>query len=95
MFNDRDKEILASRGITEKELLEQVKRFETGFPYLRIADSARVGAGIVSLDNAGEEAGCRPLENANLKDGGQDIEIRTGIGCGIPYVQSPVCLCRR
>ncbi len=70
MFNDRDKEILASRGITEKELLEQVKRFETGFPYLRIADSARVGAGIVSLDNAGEEAAVDRWKRY-LKDGGQ------------------------
>ncbi len=55
MLNARDKEILASRGITEEQLLEQVKRFETGFPFLKIADSARVGAGIVALDAAQED----------------------------------------
>lgn len=55
MLNARDKEILSSRGITEEQLLEQVKRFETGFPYLKIADSARVGAGIVALDPQQED----------------------------------------
>jgi len=55
MLNDRDKEILAKRGITEEQLLEQIERFETGFPYLKIADSARVGAGIVFLDKNQED----------------------------------------
>lgn len=55
MLNASDKDILASRGITEEQLLEQVKRFETGFPFLKIADSARVGAGIVALDTEQED----------------------------------------
>ncbi|MCM1450569.1 MAG: DUF4301 family protein [Clostridiales bacterium] len=56
MIDQRDKEILSKRGITEEQLLEQVNRFKTGFPYLKIADSARVGAGIVALDHDAEEA---------------------------------------
>lgn len=55
MIDERDKEILSKRGITEEQLLEQVNRFKTGFPYLKIADSARVGAGIVALDHQAEE----------------------------------------
>lgn len=69
MLNDRDKETLASRGITEQELLAQVKRFETGFPYLRISDSARVGAGITVLDQAEEETAIARWKRY-LNDGG-------------------------
>ncbi len=69
MLNERDKKIINSRGITEQELLAQVKRFETGFPYLRIADSARAGAGIVLLDRAGEDAAIERWKRY-LRDGG-------------------------
>ncbi|MDE7473471.1 MAG: DUF4301 family protein [Muribaculaceae bacterium] len=55
MLNTHDQQTLQARGITEEQLMEQVKRFETGFPYLRIADSARVGAGILSLGAAEED----------------------------------------
>ncbi|MDE6832073.1 MAG: DUF4301 family protein, partial [Muribaculaceae bacterium] len=49
MLTPHDKEVLARRGVTESQLLEQIDRFKTGFPYLRIADSARVGDGITAL----------------------------------------------
>ena len=55
MLQACDEAILNERGITRQQLMEQVKRFETGFPYLRIADSGRVGAGIMALDQAAEE----------------------------------------
>lgn len=42
--------LLQQRGITPDILQAQLDRFATGFPYLQIIDSARVGAGIHALD---------------------------------------------
>lgn len=49
MLRPEDKELIASKGISEAEVEAQLNRFVTGFPYLKIQDSARVGAGIFSL----------------------------------------------
>ncbi|WP_434968090.1 DUF4301 family protein, partial [Muribaculum intestinale] len=43
----QDKTTLEEKGIAPELLESQLKRFETGFPYLRIVDSARVGNGIL------------------------------------------------
>lgn len=51
-----DREILKSRGITEEMLQQQVNRFVTGFPYLKIYAPATPGKGITVLDQAGEDA---------------------------------------
>lgn len=69
MLNQQDQQTLASRGISETQLLEQIKRFETGFPYLRIADSARVGAGIVALESYQEDEAIARWDKY-LADGG-------------------------
>lgn len=45
-----DKSLLTEKGISEKDLRTQFQRYKTGFPYLKIADSARIGDGIVALD---------------------------------------------
>ena len=50
-----DLKTLEQKGISPEAFNAQIKRFETGFPYLRILDSARVGCGIISLDDAGRE----------------------------------------
>lgn len=69
MLTQHDKETLASRGITEAQLLEQVKRFETGFPFLKIADSARAGSGI-SVLSAEQEDEAVARWKRYLADGG-------------------------
>ena len=56
MFRPEDIELLKSKGITESEVEAQLKRFVTGFPYLKISDAARVGAGIFRLDESEIEA---------------------------------------
>jgi len=38
-----DLKTLEQKGISPETFNAQIKRFETGFPYLRILDSARVG----------------------------------------------------
>lgn len=49
MLTNEDKNFLNARGISEEVVLNQVERFKTGFPYLKIYDSARPGEGITIL----------------------------------------------
>lgn len=65
-----DQKTLEQRGITPEQFEAQIRRFETGFPYLRILDSARVGNGIVSLDEEGRAKAVNRWD-AFLADGGQ------------------------
>ena len=60
MLNDKDKQLIASKGITEPVIEAQLKRFETGFPWLRIEAAATVGHGITRLD-AKQQAQCVKL----------------------------------
>lgn len=48
MMTTQDKEQLKQRGISEEQVAEQLKRFEVGFPYLRLKSPASVGQGILS-----------------------------------------------
>lgn len=45
-----DIKTLEERGITQSTLESQINRFKTGFPFLRILDSARIDNGITSLN---------------------------------------------
>ncbi|MCM1077856.1 MAG: DUF4301 family protein [Bacteroides sp.] len=51
MLRPEDLELLKNKGISEAEVESQLQRFVTGFPYLKIEDAARVGAGIFRLDD--------------------------------------------
>lgn len=55
MFTDKDLNQLASHGITPATAAAQMQRFETGFPYLRLAGSAKVGNGILELSPAEQD----------------------------------------
>lgn len=54
MLRPEDLELLKNKGISESEVEAQLERFKTGFPYLKIKDAAKVGAGIFRLSD--EEA---------------------------------------
>lgn len=69
-MTDSDLKTLQARGITEEQLQAQVNRFVTGFPYLRIYDSARVGQGITCLDADGENSAIARWKKY-LADGGK------------------------
>ena len=56
MLRPEDLELLKNKGISEAEVEAQLQRFVTGFPYLKINDAARVGAGIFRLDDEEIEA---------------------------------------
>lgn len=49
-------EYIKAKGMTPGQVEEQLQRFVTGFPYLTIKDAARVGAGIMRLTSAEEDA---------------------------------------
>lgn len=49
MVTEEDKKDLERKGITEEILKEQLKRFETGFPYMKVKSAAVVGDGILKV----------------------------------------------
>ncbi|MDR3127600.1 MAG: DUF4301 family protein [Tannerellaceae bacterium] len=56
MWQSKDHEILAQRGITPEEAEGQLARFEKGFPFLNIVDTATIGRGVrlVPQDRVGQ-----------------------------------------
>ena len=48
MFTPQDKEQLAQKGISEAQIAEQLKCFETGFPYLKLEAAASIEKGIIA-----------------------------------------------
>lgn len=50
MLTEKDKTLLAERGISEDTVVSQLDRFATGFPFLRLAGSATVNNGILRPD---------------------------------------------
>ena len=72
MFNEKDLQLMAAKGITEPVIKAQLKRFETGFPWLRLEAVATVGNGITRLD-AKQQAQCIKLWK-EFQSGGASIE---------------------
>lgn len=70
MLTNEDKNFLNARGISEEVVLNQVERFKTGFPYLKIYDSARPGEGITILTKE-EESQAVSRWDKYLADGGE------------------------
>lgn len=55
MLTERDLKQIQQRGIQPSVIEDQVRRFETGFPWLRIESVATVGNGIERLDTEEEK----------------------------------------
>ena len=72
MLNDNDKQLMASKGITEPVIEAQLKRFETGFPWLKLEAAATVGNGITRLDTK-QQTQCIKLWK-DFQGGGATIE---------------------
>ena len=69
MLTPEDIKEIASKGISEETFEEQLNRFKTGFPYLKIKAVASVGNGIMRLDGE-EEQSCQQAWDKFLTDGG-------------------------
>lgn len=70
MLTEKDHASLAKRGVTAEQLQAQVDRFVTGFPYLRIFDSARPGEGITVLTPSQEDEAIKRWDDY-LAQGGE------------------------
>lgn len=70
MFNNNDLQLLQARGIAPVQVEEQLQRFATGFPFLRLAGSATLGRGIEDLSAEQEDAAIARWQKY-LADGGE------------------------
>lgn len=70
MFREEDLALLEQKGITVEQAEEQLKRFATGFPYLKILDVARTGHGITILTEEEQKAAVERWQKY-LADGGE------------------------
>ena len=48
MLSQEDLKQIASKGITEEQIINQLNEFKTGFPFLRLEAAAAIGKGIVA-----------------------------------------------
>ncbi len=72
MWNENDKKLMAAKGITEPVIEAQLKRFETGFPWLKLEAAATVDNGIMRLD-AKQQTQCIKVWK-EFQGGGATIE---------------------
>ena len=72
MWNENDKKLMAAKGIDESVIEAQLKRFETGFPWLKLEAAATVGHGITRLDSK-QQSQCIKLWK-EFQGGGATIE---------------------
>ncbi len=56
MLTQEDKELLAKKGISEAQIAEQLKCFETGFPFLELDGAASLDNGILAIAEADQQA---------------------------------------
>ena len=54
MYTNNDLELLEEKGISRSQIETQLDYFKNGFPYLKIVSAARIGNGILKIDEAAE-----------------------------------------
>ncbi len=52
MFTQQDEKTLEKKGISKAQVEEQLKNFETGFPFLKIISAAEIGNGILKVEQS-------------------------------------------
>jgi hypothetical protein len=62
-----DLELLKSKGISEKEVEEQLETFKNGIPFVKIIDFAKVGDGILRLSEDAKKNYTEIYENSSFK----------------------------
>ena len=68
MMTTADKAQLAQKGISEEQIQQQLKDFQTGFPFLKLAGAAAIGKGIVAPTEQ-EQKELAEVWNAYKKEG--------------------------
>ncbi len=90
-MTDKDLKTLAAKGIDPAQVESQLKRFETGFPYLEIVDSATAGNGIMRLTSRTAESRRGTLDTVSRRRR-RGVQVRACLGRGLAYVQGAVQL---
>lgn len=70
MLSEKDQQAMLAQGITTADLEQQLNRFETGFPFLKIHSVASVGNGIKQLSDK-ECNACLKAWRAFLQNNGE------------------------
>ena len=52
----QDKALLEAKGISEAQIEQQLRDFQTGFPFLKLAGAAAIGRGIMAVSDEQEKA---------------------------------------
>ena len=55
MLTAADKAQLEAKGISEAQIEQQLKDFQTGFPFLKLAGAAAIGKGIMAIDDEAQK----------------------------------------
>ena len=55
-LSNKDKAQLLAKGISEKQMEEQLESLRTGFPFLKLKNAATIGDGILRLETSESEA---------------------------------------
>ena len=63
MITPQDKAQLEAKGISEAQIEQQLKDFQTGFPFLRLAGAAAIGNGILAFAEADQKVLVQAWEN--------------------------------
>lgn len=74
MFTQQDKELFRQKGISEEKVTEQLHAFQTGFPYLKLANAASPQHGIAVLTDDDRSNYLTAWERY-LHDGGQALKF--------------------
>ena len=69
MFNEKDLQLLQQKGISQDTIQQQLRRFEKGFPYLKIECAATPGNGITVLTTKEFNACTELWRNYRATDG--------------------------
>jgi len=56
MLTEKDQKQIAQRGISEAQIEQQLRDFQTGFPFLKLAGAAAIGHGIMAVSDEQEKA---------------------------------------
>jgi len=73
-MNEQDLKQIAQRGISEEQIMTQLKQFETGFPFLRLEAAAAVGNGIIA-PTADERKDYEKIWEQYKKDGHRIVKF--------------------
>ena len=71
MITPADKAQLEAKGISEAQIEQQLRDFQTGFPFLKLKGAAALGRGIMAVDD--EQADCYIDAWNRYKDEGHRI----------------------